>query len=294
MPSVVSFFQSLYRRFPTHTSMLLFVDRCSVFNADLALSVTMTAISTILSILFLPANLFLYTRFSYPGDVVSSLNWTPIFIALVVVIVAIAGGLFTSYQNQANPNKRGFQHIANHMGNWAGFALILLTVFMSNSGSDSDSKIWSRDWTFYVGVALPCVGGLIIANVVSTILRLRKPERVTVAIECCYQNVSRVQSLCCLLPRDRGTPYVLLWRSLEDARGKVLGRVPVVPLRRATVSHHEISLGRYCYIIGPDDVSGSKSEHGHGSALLLRSCGGRGNRYLRVTCLEGWMDQSTS
>ena len=35
---------------------------CSMFNADLALSVTMTAISTLLSVIMLPLNLLLYTR----------------------------------------------------------------------------------------------------------------------------------------------------------------------------------------------------------------------------------------
>lgn len=169
---------------------------CSVFNADLALSVTMTAISTIMSIIFLPLNLLLYTRFSYHGDVVSALDWSSLFIALAVVITAITAGLLASYQNQQGaasdgPNKRTFQKMANHMGNFAGFSLILFSSFMSNSGSDSDSKVWSRNWQFYVGVASPCLGGLIIANVISTLLRLRKPERVTVAIECCYQNVRK-------------------------------------------------------------------------------------------------------
>ena len=166
---------------------------CSVFNADLALSVTMTAVSTILSIFFLPANLLLYTRFSYHGDVVANLDWSSIFIALSVVIVAIAAGLFASYQNQGavGENRRNWKKMANHMGNFAGFSLILFSVLLSNSG-DADTKVWSRDWTFYVGVATPCLGGLIIANIISTLCRLRRPERVTVAIECCYQNVSRL------------------------------------------------------------------------------------------------------
>ena len=38
---------------------------CSVFNAELALSVAMTSVSSILSIGLLPANLFLYTWLAY-------------------------------------------------------------------------------------------------------------------------------------------------------------------------------------------------------------------------------------
>ena len=151
----------------------------------------MTAISTILSILFLPANLLLYTRFSYPGDVVSALDWTSLFIALGIVISAITIGLFSSYYTaRRGDGHRNFQKIANHMGNFAGFCLILFSALMTNTGSENDSKIWSRQWRFYVGVALPCVAGLLISNVIASLLRLRKPERVTLAIECCYQNVS--------------------------------------------------------------------------------------------------------
>jgi hypothetical protein len=70
---------------------------CSLFNADLALSVTMTAISTILSILALPANLLLYANFSYHADVTSELDWVSVFVALAIVISAIAVGLYCSY-----------------------------------------------------------------------------------------------------------------------------------------------------------------------------------------------------
>ena len=192
---------------------------CSVFNADLALSVTMTAVSTILSILFLPANLLLYTRFSYHDDVVQALDWPSLFIALAVVITAIVLGLLTSHYYQP-PDKRSFQKAVNQMGNYAGFCLIMFSVFLSNSGADSDSKVWSREWYFYVGIAAPCVGGLITANIISTLLKLRKPERVTVAIECCYQNVRIVCELSRVEPHQlfdcdiRLTQDIFLWLTL--------------------------------------------------------------------------------
>jgi len=71
---------------------------CSMFNGDLALSVTMTAISTILSIFMLPLNLLLYTRFSYERDIVHNLDWPMLFAALAIVICAIAMGLYCSAQ----------------------------------------------------------------------------------------------------------------------------------------------------------------------------------------------------
>ena len=155
---------------------------CSVFNADLALSVTMTAISTILSIAILPLNLLLYTKYSYDDDVISKLDWPSLFTALSIVILAIAIGLYCSYKIKSFEfNKR-----ANQLGNASGLALIAFSALVTNTG-DADSKIWSREWSFYVGVAGACILGLIIANVIGTMCNLKKPERVTVAVECCYQ-----------------------------------------------------------------------------------------------------------
>jgi len=161
-----------------------------MFNADLALSVTMTAISTLLSIIMLPANLLLYSRFSYDDDIIAILNWMSLFVSLVVVIGAITLGLFCS----AKIHSHKFNAYANKLGNFAGIALVVFSATMSNSGG-GDTKIWNRDWQFYVGVALPCVAGLVISNVITTIFRLKRPERVTVSIECCYQNVGIATSV---------------------------------------------------------------------------------------------------
>ena len=66
---------------------------------------------------------------------------------------------------------------------------------MSNSGTDSGTKIWSRHWTFYISVATPAVLGLVFASILATYCNLPPPERVTVAIEACYQNVGIATSL---------------------------------------------------------------------------------------------------
>lgn len=163
---------------------------CSMFNADLALSVTMTAISTMLSCIALPANLLLYSKFSYDDDVVSLLDWTSLFTALVVVIGAIALGLICS----AKIHSHRFNVLSNKLGNIAGISLVIFSALMSNSGGE-DFKLWNREWVFYVGVALPCLAGLLISNIMTTMLKLNRPERVTVSIECCYQNVGIATSV---------------------------------------------------------------------------------------------------
>lgn len=163
---------------------------CSMFNADLALSVTMTAISTILSTVFLPLNLLLYAQWSYDDDIIGTLDWKSLFVAIAIVITAILLGLYCS----AKIYSRRFNVLANKIGNFAGVALIIFSFTMTNTGS-SDTKIWSRDWKFYLGVALPCLLAIIFSNVLTSFVKLLKPERVTVSIECCYQNVGIATSV---------------------------------------------------------------------------------------------------
>lgn len=82
-----------------------------MFNADLALSVTMTAISTLLSTVFLPINLLIYARYSYEADVIANLDWVSLFTALAIVIGAIGLGLFCS----AKIHSHKFNLMANHV-----------------------------------------------------------------------------------------------------------------------------------------------------------------------------------
>jgi len=162
---------------------------CSMFNADLALSVTMTAISTLLSVFLMPANLLIYCKYAYDADVVESLDFNSLFIALSVVISAIGLGLFAS----GKIHSYRFNILANKVGNYAGVALVAFSALMSNSGGDN--HFWNHTWQFYVGVMLPCLAGLLISNILTSFIKLDKPERVTLSVECCYQNVGIATSV---------------------------------------------------------------------------------------------------
>lgn len=169
---------------------------CSMFNADLPLSVTMTAVSTILSTVMLPLNLWLYASASYDDDVIKSLDWASLFTSLAVVISAIGLGLLSSAKHTQwfpRMNSEKFHLYSNRVGSLVGILLMVFSALVSNS--DEDNQIWERNWRFYVATALPCVLGLAIANVVTTYIRLRHPERVTASIECCYQNVGIATSV---------------------------------------------------------------------------------------------------
>lgn len=189
---------------------------CSVFNADLALSVAMTAISTILSIGLLPANLLLYSHLTYKDhddDILDALDFSSLFLSLGIVIGAILLGLLVSWKIGKKKNGR-IRKWANHGANLSGLALIVFSALLSSLGGDENSeednedeesmaKLWSQEWTFYTLVAFPCLVGMILSNALGKYLfRLSKPECVTIAIECAYQNVGIAVSVSVTLFSD--------------------------------------------------------------------------------------------
>lgn len=109
-----------------------------------------------------------------------------------MVISAIIGGLVCSARRRSYK----FNRKMNALGSISGILLILFTLFIStHSNTSTPITLSHRPFTFYVAVALPCILGLLISNLLSSYLRLRKPERVSVAVECCYQNVGIATSV---------------------------------------------------------------------------------------------------
>lgn len=162
---------------------------CSTFNADLALSVAMTTVSSILSVGLLPANLFLYTYLAFgtsENNVLESLDFRTIFMTLGIVMAAILSGLFCGYKWD-NPR---FHVWSNRFGSVSGLLLIIFSLFLSSGADGADSNFWNQPWAFYVGVAVPCLVGMALANIISRMkcCKLAPAETVAIAIECCYQN----------------------------------------------------------------------------------------------------------
>ena len=160
---------------------------CSLFNAELALSVTMTALSTCLAVIMLPVNLVIYASGSYSSAVVKSLDWSALFMSIFVVIGGISSGLFCSAYFKDSPGKSHQIHkMANRFGNLAGLSLITYSITVSSS--DHKAALWDQDWMFFVGIATPALVGIVTATGLATRFDLEKPERVAVAVESSYQN----------------------------------------------------------------------------------------------------------
>lgn len=139
----------------------------------------MTAISTILSVVTLPLNLLIYAKLAYGDDIVGILDWGSLMFALTVVILAISTGLWAT----AKFDNSTFRLNANRVGNVAGVCLVIFSCIVSSV--DKQARIWNQAGTFYLAVSLPCLLGLVIATVLTSFLRLWKPERVSVSIESC-------------------------------------------------------------------------------------------------------------
>ena len=143
---------------------------CSLFNADLALSVAMTTVSTIMSMGFLPLNLFVWITLVYGESV--SVPWGQLFVPLAVVICAILGGLMLSNSradraasgarslNPADVREEAsepfdWSKVLNKVGNLAGIGLICYSAYASGGGSS-----WGgQRLGFYIAVMTPCLLG---------------------------------------------------------------------------------------------------------------------------------------
>jgi predicted Na+-dependent transporter len=152
-----------------------------------------------MSIALLPLNLFCYTYLAYgkkenaQGEsIIEALDYETIFISLSVVLSAILLGLYTGYRYDSST-----AHVrANRLGSICGLLLVITSVAMSSGGDDSNSRLWNQPWTFYLAVAAPCVGGMLISTLMARlVVKLSPPETVTIAIECCYQNTGIATSL---------------------------------------------------------------------------------------------------
>ena len=58
---------------------------CSIFNFDLALSISMTTASSVLSVFFLPVNLLLYSNAAFGENNAKNIRWAEVSEPAVVV-----------------------------------------------------------------------------------------------------------------------------------------------------------------------------------------------------------------
>lgn len=162
---------------------------CNLLNADLALSVSMTSLSTVASVAMLPFNVWLYITVAYTNINKSdacevSIDFTDLGITLAIVITAIISGLTFGVKF---PEK---QWMSNIVGNACGFLSIMLGVFASTDVPEED-KPWNQEiYPLWIATAAPLIVGLIGTFALSGLLGLRRQQQVAIALETAYQNTS--------------------------------------------------------------------------------------------------------
>ena len=132
---------------------------CSLFNADLLLSVAATACSTVLSAAMLPLNLLIYLSASY-GTTFLSGDGTSFSCPSASSPPAVISGLSMSRYLERHGAKgdriRRRFYIA---GNFAGLCLIVFSVVFSSV----DEPVWDKPTEFYFAVATPCLIALLLS-----------------------------------------------------------------------------------------------------------------------------------
>ena len=157
---------------------------CSVFNADLALSITMTSISTILAVVMLPLNLFVYASLAFGDrlDVMRMVDFKELATSLFAIIAAVTIGISLSTKKMSHR----FNVRANYLGTFAGLCLAIMATTIASTMRDV--KVWEQEWKFFVAIMIPPTFSLLLSNAVTTYRGLKKPERVTSSIEASAQN----------------------------------------------------------------------------------------------------------
>ncbi|KAL1507603.1 hypothetical protein AB1Y20_007222 [Prymnesium parvum] len=150
---------------------------CFLCNADLALSVAMTTASTLVSLVALPANLYLYITLLYGRPV--AVDYAQLCLAVVIVASAVLVGMGAGRYLAAQ------RTVFSVVGQLSGVGLIAVGALANTTSSD---PLWENDTTWFLAITTPVVGGLVLAIVIARCIKLRDPEAVAVAIECCYQN----------------------------------------------------------------------------------------------------------
>lgn len=198
---------------------------CSVFNADLAMSVAMTGASTLVGVIMLPVNLILYCTLLYGESTFTGEHFVAVLQSLAVIIVALFIGLGVSRYMDSEKSRDRFVSVANLVG----ISLFLLSLFVSEH--KSRTPVWKKPLSLHIAIATPIILAILLTVMVTSIpaFKLSKPERVAVVIEACYQNPGLATSI------------VIAMFSGKDA-----GDAVAVPILYGT--YEALLLGTFCLI----------------------------------------------
>jgi len=160
-------------------------------NGDLAMSVAMTAFSSMMGLAALPLNIYVYTKLVYSKEVLSWEQWCAVILAVATVCLALLIGLGLSRCFPSQESRNRFSAV----GVLCGFFLFVVSVVIaatSKSMAHQGVPLWRRNINVYLLVWLPITMTTCIMILLTSVeyFGLAKPERVAVVIEAVYQNTA--------------------------------------------------------------------------------------------------------
>ncbi|CAK9012801.1 High affinity iron permease 1, partial [Durusdinium trenchii] len=150
---------------------------CQMFRADVALSITLTAISSFLAFVFLPANLHIYLSRTEAFFKVNP--WDLSKFTLLVVIGTLVG-----------IGCRKFLHkkplrVVQMLGSFSTIYLLVKSIL---DNARSAEPIWKLSGTVIVSVVIPIVGGHLFGLLTALAMKVPTPSAVAIALEVSVQN----------------------------------------------------------------------------------------------------------
>lgn len=147
-------------------------------RADVALSISMTVVSTVVAVVAMPLLVAFYV--SSVEGLVFDVPLVSIATTLVLVLLPVAIGMGIRAKSEVAAKR------AEKLGSWAGVAVLVVLIA---------SSVWRNQSLFaqipvagYLAAFLLGVIGLLAGYVVSALLRLPEPQRRAVALETGIQN----------------------------------------------------------------------------------------------------------
>jgi predicted Na+-dependent transporter len=155
---------------------------CALFNSDLSLSVALTSFGTILSLGFLPLNMFIWVETVQASNAVK-IDWISLVVTVVVVCLGVITGLGAS------------KYLTNHRGKLNGFGAIsglVLAILAIIDSSSSNNPFYAQPSISYAAIITSVVGMTLVSYTVASIADRKLPmvSKLSIMVEIMYQNTS--------------------------------------------------------------------------------------------------------
>eukprot|EP01084_Bolivina_argentea_P244483 409545_1 len=153
---------------------------CYIFMEDITLSIAMTTFSSLLALLFVPLNLYIYLETLYTSIDNLKYDIGGLAISITVVILGTICGLYLStYKNGIYSYT--LERIAR-----CSMLLLIIGSFIANS--TSNTPLWEYESLLYFIILLPTIIGSFSGIICSKILCLKSSSCVAVGVETGMQN----------------------------------------------------------------------------------------------------------